>query len=45
MMGLQQFFHATAPQQGLLLGFGAIRTTDLRPALHALGGILAAQPK
>ena len=45
MMGLQQFFHASAPQQGLLLGFGAIRTTDLRPALHALGGILAAQPE
>ena len=45
MMGLQQFFHASAPRQGLLLGFGAIRTTDLRPALHALGGILAAQPE
>ena len=45
MMGLQQFFHASPPQPGLLLGFGAIRTTDLRPALHALGGILAAQPK
>ena len=28
----------------LLLGFGAIRTTDLPPALRALGGVLAAKP-
>jgi GntR family transcriptional regulator / MocR family aminotransferase len=44
MMGLQHFFHTSPPQQGLLLGFGAIRTTDLPAALHALGGILAAKP-
>src|SRR5215472_14759224 len=45
IMGLQQFFHTSPPQQGLLLGFGAIRTNDLPRALHALGGILAAKPK
>jgi GntR family transcriptional regulator/MocR family aminotransferase len=42
MMGLQRFFHASSPQQGLLLGFGAIRTTDLPAALRALGDTLAA---
>jgi len=45
MMGLQHFFHTSPPQQGLLLGFGAVRTTDLPAALQALGGILAAKPK
>jgi GntR family transcriptional regulator/MocR family aminotransferase len=45
MMGLQQFFHTSPPRQGLLLGFGAIRTTDLPAALQALGGILAAKPE
>jgi len=45
MMGLQQFFHTSPPQQGLLLGFGAIRTTDLPAALRALNGTLAAKPK
>ncbi len=44
MMGLQQFFHATPPQQGLLLGFSAITTTDLPAALRILGRILAASP-
>ena len=44
MMGLHHFFHASAPQQGLLLGFGAISTTDLPPAVHTLGGILASNP-
>ena len=45
MMGLQHFFHASPPQQGLLLGFGAVQTTDLPAALHTLGGILAAKPR
>ena len=45
MMGLQHFFHTSPPQQGLLLGFGAVRTTDLPAALHTMGGILAAKPK
>jgi GntR family transcriptional regulator / MocR family aminotransferase len=40
VMGLQHCFHASAPQQGLLLGFGAISTSDLPGALRALGGIL-----
>ena len=41
MMGLQQFFHASPPRQGLLLGFSAITTTDLPVALRTLGQILA----
>jgi GntR family transcriptional regulator / MocR family aminotransferase len=45
MMGLQHFFHASPARQGLLLGFGAISTTDLPAALGALGGILAGQAR
>jgi GntR family transcriptional regulator / MocR family aminotransferase len=41
MMGLHHFFHASPPQQGLLLGFGAVRTADLPAALRTLGGLLA----
>jgi GntR family transcriptional regulator/MocR family aminotransferase len=40
LMGLHHFFRSSPPQQGLLLGFGAISTTDLPAALRALGGIL-----
>ena len=40
LMGLHHFFHSSPPQQGLLLGFGAISTTDLPAALRILGGIL-----
>ena len=45
MMGLQHLFHASSPRQGLLLGFGAVRTTDLPAALRALGDTLAAEPR
>jgi GntR family transcriptional regulator/MocR family aminotransferase len=41
MMGLHHFFHASPPQQGLLIGFGAISTTDLPEALRILGGLAA----
>jgi GntR family transcriptional regulator/MocR family aminotransferase len=40
LMGLHHFFHASPPQQGLLLGFGAVSTSDLPAALRTLGGIL-----
>jgi GntR family transcriptional regulator / MocR family aminotransferase len=43
LIGLRHFFHASEPQQGLLLGFGAIGTADLPEALRMLGGVLAAQ--
>jgi GntR family transcriptional regulator / MocR family aminotransferase len=43
IMGLQQFFHASPPRHGLLLGFSAITTTDLTEALRVLGRILAAK--
>jgi GntR family transcriptional regulator/MocR family aminotransferase len=41
-MGLRQCFHASPPQPGLLLGFGAIPTTALPVALRELEEILAA---
>jgi len=47
LMGLHHFFHASPPQQGLLLGFGAVSTTGLAAALRTLGGVLtsmAARP-
>lgn len=44
MLGLQRCFHASPPQQGLLLGFSAITTTDLPAALRTLGRILASHP-
>jgi GntR family transcriptional regulator/MocR family aminotransferase len=44
MMGLRHFFHASPPQEGLLIGFGAISTADLPEALRILGG-LAAWPR
>lgn len=43
MLGLQQSFHASPPQQDLLLGFSAI-TTDLPAALRTLGRIVASNP-
>jgi GntR family transcriptional regulator/MocR family aminotransferase len=42
LMGLQHFFHSSPPQQGLLLGFGAVSTADLPAALRTLGGVLTA---
>jgi GntR family transcriptional regulator / MocR family aminotransferase len=41
-MGLQQFYRAAPPQPGLVLGFGAVSTTDLPAALGALEDVLAA---
>ena len=44
-MGLQQFFHATPPQPGLVLGFGAVSTPALPAALRALQEVLAAHAR
>jgi GntR family transcriptional regulator/MocR family aminotransferase len=41
MMNMHQFFHTSTDRQGLLLGFGAISTTDLPAALRTLSRILA----
>lgn len=40
MEGLRHFHHASPPRQGLVLGFGAITTTDLPAAVHTLGRVL-----
>ena len=40
-VGMTDFFHAQPARQGLLLGFGAISTTDLPAALGTLGAALA----
>ena len=44
LMGLHHFFRASPPRQGLLLGFGAVSTSDLPAALRTLGGILTRRP-
>jgi GntR family transcriptional regulator / MocR family aminotransferase len=41
IMGLRDFCHSDQPEQGLLIGFGAIATPDLPPALDTLAGLLA----
>jgi GntR family transcriptional regulator/MocR family aminotransferase len=38
--GLRECFHTSPPQQGLLIGFGAVSTKDLPVALRTLGGIV-----
>jgi GntR family transcriptional regulator / MocR family aminotransferase len=43
MLGLRQSFHASPPQEGLLLGFGAARTADLPAALRVLDRVLTAR--
>jgi GntR family transcriptional regulator / MocR family aminotransferase len=43
LMGLRNCYHASPFRRGLLLGFSAIRTTDLPPALDTLASMLARQ--
>jgi GntR family transcriptional regulator / MocR family aminotransferase len=41
--GLRQFYRASPAQDGLLLGFGAVTTSDLSAALATLGKVLDEQ--
>jgi GntR family transcriptional regulator / MocR family aminotransferase len=42
-VGMHDYFHTYPARQGLLLGFGAVSTTDLPAALSTLGGVLASR--
>ena len=43
LMGFRNCYHGSPIQPGLLLGFSAISTTDLPPALDTLASVLARQ--